>query len=143
MRPVKSLRPLLSALAVLALLGPAACSGGAPPEGFFAPLSFDEAEKAASDQGKFLMADFFATWCGPCRKMDRTTWADSRVEEWVRENAVAIQVDGDEHPDLMKRFSVQFYPTVIFFRDGKEIQRQDGYQNPDTFVTWLAGLPEP
>jgi len=42
----------------------------------------------------------------------------------------------------MKRFSVEFYPTVIFFRDGKEIQRRDGYQNPDTFVTWLAGLPE-
>lgn len=79
------------ALAVVML--PAGCAEETPagwvPEtdhspAVFADLSYEEAQATANSEGKLLILDATARWCRPCKKMDRTTWVDANVENWVR-----------------------------------------------------------
>jgi thiol-disulfide isomerase/thioredoxin len=141
--PVPGSTPLKLARIVLALI----CGFTvARAEGPFSDLSFDAATAKAKADGKLLLVDFIATWCPPCRQMEKETWPDEAVGKWIGEHAVAIQVDVDKAPELAKQFGFGAIPTVIFLKDGKELDRHSGLRKPDEFVKWgdavLAGRSE-
>ena len=80
------------------------------------------AEKIASG---VVLADFFATWCGPCRMLGPI------VEEIGEEagGAFAVyKVDVDEAQDVAMDYGVMSVPTLIIFRNGEEVQRMVGVQ---------------
>ncbi len=121
---------------ILALLiSPARCK---PP--VFSDLSYDEARRQAQDRDRLLIVDATATWCGPCKRMDRTTWTDPTVVAWIEEHAIAVQFDVDEHPDLAEQLRAHALPTIIAFRQGSEIDRIVGYRTPGALIEWLDGL---
>lgn len=99
---------------------------------------FTRAEKNAKSSKKPLMIDFETTWCGPCKLMDQWVYnADLVVEKSV--NILAVKVDGDENRDLVKRFGVNAYPTIILIGgDGKELRRLVGYQSVKQMVAFLS-----
>lgn len=97
------------------------------------PLAFGHdfaaAEASAKVAGKRLFLDFETTWCGPCKQMDRMVYTAQSIVDAAAQ-LVAVKVDGDKHPDLVERFSVAAYPTMILLGpDGKEIRRAVGYQS--------------
>src|SRR5580765_7809222 len=106
----------------------------------FSDLSFDDALAKSKSDRKILIVDATASWCQPCKHMDKTTWVDGKVIGVVGERAIAIQFDVDDEKDLAKKLSVKAMPTVIAFRDGKELDRVVGVQPPAAFVAWLEGL---
>jgi thiol-disulfide isomerase/thioredoxin len=106
----------------------------------FSNLDFEAASASSNAQTRVLLVDFTATWCQPCKAMERTTWRDERVVEWVVRNAIAIQVDIDTQPALATRFGVLAVPTVIALRDGVEVDRASGARPPDAFLGWLDGV---
>lgn len=71
------------------------------------------------------MVDFWASWCGPC-KMVAPVIED--LAQKYEGRAVVAKVDVDENQGLAAKYGVMSIPTVIFFKDGKEIDRKVGVQ---------------
>ena len=69
------------------------------------------------------MVDFWATWCGPCKMLAPVI--DSIAGKYG-DKAVIAKVDVDANPGLAAKYGVMSIPTVIFFKDGKEIDRKVG-----------------
>src|SRR5262245_12318397 len=111
--------------------------GSTPARGEpFAALAYQPALEKAQAEKKLLLVDFTADWCGPCKKMEKDTWAAADVRAWLGENAIAIQVDVDEERVLAQRFKIEAMPTIVAMRDGQEFDRVVGYQNAAQFLAW-------
>lgn len=90
-------------------------------------------DKALSD-GKLMMVDFWAEWCGPCRMLGPVI--ESLAGQY-EDTAVVGKVNVDEEQELAIRYGVMNIPTVIFFKDGKEIDRKVGIMPPAAFTQVL------
>ena len=83
-----------------------------------------------------MMVDFWAVWCGPCRML--APMVDDLAEKYAGKVVVG-KVNVDEEQELAIRYGVMSIPTVIFFKDGKEIGRKVGVQPPQAFTQVLDG----
>lgn len=71
-----------------------------------------------------VVVDFFATWCGPCKMLAP---AFDSLGTKLEEKSKFLKVDIDESLELAQRFEVTTVPTVIVFKDGKEMDRLVGF----------------
>jgi thioredoxin 1 len=69
------------------------------------------------------LVDFWASWCGPCKTLEPII---SELKEKYDGKAGVHKVNVDESSDLTKEFSIRSIPTVIIFKDGKEVERTAG-----------------
>lgn len=69
------------------------------------------------------MVDFWASWCGPCKMVGPVIESLGGKYEG---KAVVAKVDVDQNQGLAARYGVMSIPTVLFFKDGKEIDRKVG-----------------
>ena len=90
-------------------------------------------EKTLSE-GRLMMVDFWAEWCGPCQMLGPVI--ESLAEKYEG-RAVIGKVNTDEEQELAMGFGITGIPTVIFFKDGKEIDRKVGVMPPDAFIQVL------
>lgn len=63
-----------------------------------------------------VVADFYATWCGPCRQLAPTM--DNLADQYAGKIKF-VKVNVDESPKLAQQFQVEGIPMLIFFKDGK------------------------
>ncbi len=72
---------------------------------------------------KSLMIDFWATWCGPCRMLAPTV--DAIASEYEGKVAVG-KCDVDDAQELAIQLGIRNIPTLVFFKDGKVVDRLVG-----------------
>lgn len=70
-----------------------------------------------------VLVDFFAMWCGPCKMLMPTM---EKVAAEFDGKVTIVKVNIDDEPDLAHRYGVQSIPTLIYFKNGKEINRSVG-----------------
>lgn len=138
MRPHRS--ALLALIAVLSLPAfPALAKGEkptpralmsapAPGERKLDWLAFDAAASRASKEGKHVIVDIYTTWCGWCRVMDRQTYGDSEVADYLTQNFVLAKVNGESSSKLhwkgreiterqfTREVGVTGFPTTFFLK---------------------------
>jgi len=80
-----------------------------------------------------VLVDFYATWCGPCKALAPT------LEEVAVENpqAKVCKVDIDESPELAARYGVKSIPSLMVFKDGQVVARQNGLPSKNRLKTML------
>ncbi len=90
------------------------------------------AVETVNQQQRPLLLYFTGKDCAWCRKLERTTWSDSKVSGTVNRNFVALKVDGAKDTQLMEKLNVEGLPTIVIVGpDGKELDRIVGYVTPD------------
>ena len=74
-------------------------------------------------EGKPMVVDFWATWCGPCRKIGPYI---EELAETYGDRAIIGKVDVDENDQLAIRFGIRNIPTILFLRNGEIVDKQVG-----------------
>ena len=113
-------------------------------------LNLEEAQELIKKEPRKIFIDIYTTWCGPCKLMDRTTFKDEKVAEYVRANYYAVKLNaestritrfkGEEitEKELAKAFDVQGYPTILLMdEDLESMQAKLGYMKPGQFKKLL------
>lgn len=96
--------------------------------------SYEDALKAASAQNKPIMAGFYTTWCGWCRKLDETSYVDGAVVAASKEY-VCLKVDAEKRRDVAGGYGVRTMPSILFLDpSGRVIWREFGYRDPSSLA---------
>ena len=82
-----------------------------------------------------VLVDFFAEWCGPCKAMKHIL---EELKGIKGEKVRIVKVDVDKHKEIATYYQIQSVPTLMIFKDGKQLWRQSGVMRANDLSTILA-----
>ena len=113
-------------------------------------LTIEEAQELAEKEPRKVFVDVYTDWCGWCKKMDKTTFADASVVEYANKHFYAVKLKADSEnkvmfhgkevtqAELARALRVSGYPTIVFFDESfKQFQPVSGFRQPDEFIKML------
>ncbi|MFC4336887.1 thioredoxin [Salininema proteolyticum] len=104
-------------------------------EGKALPVTQDEFEGEVLKSDKPVLVDFWATWCGPCRKV--APLLDELAKE---QDGVEIRkLDVDANPNIARDYKVMSIPTMILFKNGEPADQMVG-ANSKPVIKKFAGI---
>ena len=97
----------------------------------------DENFNETMHEGKPVVLDFWAEWCGPCRMLGPTI--DELASEY--EGRVIIgKVDVDNNNDVTAQFGIRTIPTVLFFKDNQLVDKQVSVASKAQYIEKIERL---
>lgn len=162
MRPFRSPSLMIAAAVALLLLLPAMALGDAaapkrpnrsatpaPGEKRLDWLQFDAAATRASQEGKHVIVDIYTTWCGWCRVMDRETYGNPEVADYLKQNFVLVKVNGESSSKIhwkgrelterqfTREVGVTGFPTTFFLKPDLDVLGGvPGFIRPNDFLIY-------
>lgn len=96
-------------------------------------VDHSEFEKLITEN-KLVVADYTATWCGPCRVV--APLIDQLAQEYAQ-SVTVVKIDIDKNPDAAKKYGIRSIPAVLVFRDGEVVENFFGSQSYETYSNTL------
>ncbi len=94
-------------------------------------------EEIVLKSDKLVIIDFWAEWCGPCRMVAPII---EEISEEYKGKVLVAKVDVDTNPDISSKLGIRNIPTVMFFKNGKMVDKQVGAVPKSNFVSKLETL---
>jgi thioredoxin-like negative regulator of GroEL len=102
---------------------------------------YGSALEMAKKSGKPILLDFQASWCGPCRVMEREVWTDQKLVEQSR-RFVCISIDIDRNKEIAANYNVSVLPTIIFADSwGNKLTRHEGFMGVPQIKQMMEAFP--
>ena len=86
------------------------------------------------NQDKPVLVDFFAEWCGPCKMMSPVL---KEVKDSIGDVASVIKIDVDKNQELASQLQVRGVPTLILYKNGKQLWRQSGVVQKNDLISLI------
>jgi thioredoxin 1 len=100
-------------------------------------LTKDEQLEEIVGQKKFVLVDFFATWCGPCQMLAPEL---EKLDHSKDEDVEIVEIDIDKFEKLAESNQIQVVPTLVFFNQGKEVAKISGYKTEKQLLETIKRL---
>lgn len=104
-------------------------------------LDMKSARQAASSSKKLILADFFTESCTWCKAMDRRTFSNEKVQNFLAANFVCMKVNAGDAADgqsLARRHQIEGFPTFcVFSASGRMFAKIEGFREADMFISEL------
>ncbi|UKN01177.1 thioredoxin [Paracrocinitomix mangrovi] len=83
-----------------------------------------------------VLVDFHATWCGPCKALAPIL---KDLKNKMKDQIKIVKIDVDKHQVLSGQLGVRGVPTMILYKDGKQVWRQSGVVPLHSLVQVIGG----
>jgi thiol:disulfide interchange protein len=106
---------------------------------YFSNVSWDTAIKTAAQLNKYVFVDAYASWCGTCRLLKRTTFRDKSVAEFFNRHFVNVSIDMESSQGklLAEKWGIKAYPTLIVFDShGQPVLEEVGFLKPRDLLSF-------
>ncbi|HHT50481.1 MAG TPA: thioredoxin [Eubacteriaceae bacterium] len=100
-------------------------------------LNEDNFEQEVEKSSRLVVVDFWADWCGPCKMLGPII---DEIADENQEDAVIAKLNVDEERNLARKFRVMSIPSILFFKDGKEVDRMVGVQSKEDLLNKIESL---
>ena len=95
-------------------------------------ITNENLDKEILESDQVVVADFWATWCGPCRKLNPIL---EEIETIFGDKIKLVKINADENIEIMQKFSVSGLPTILIFKNGIAVERMAGMIPKTTIIT--------
>ncbi len=112
----------------------------------FQELPFKDLVAKAKKEKKLVFIDAYASWCGPCKMMEKNVFVTKSVGDFFNKNFVNARIDMEkgEGREVATKFGVRSYPTYLFLNgDGELVSQNYGYMEESMFLLMAQDVNSP
>jgi thioredoxin-related protein len=112
-------------------------------------LSWEQVKQKAKQEKKYIFVDYFATWCGPCKQMDKSVFNKAEVGKFYNEKFICVKVQSDKTMNdneevrmwysdaeyFRKNYKITALPSFLFFNsNGAILKVEEGFVSPRKLI---------
>lgn len=95
-------------------------------------INSENFDKEVISHDGITVVDFFANWCGPCRKMGPIL---EEVEQDLNSKVKFAKINTDDNLEMAKKYQVSGLPTLMVFKNGEPVERMVGLMPKSSIIT--------
>ncbi|WP_420151633.1 thioredoxin family protein [Spirosoma sp.] len=112
----------------------------------FTESSWKEILKKAKAEKKVIFLDAYASWCGPCKMLQKNVFTKKEVGDFYNSKFINVKMDMEkgEGPALSQVYPLEAYPTLLYIDgNGKVLKKVLGYHSPEELIAIGKSVKQP